>query len=99
MSYLRVLLPHAGKLKQHILPVIRLEVGASVNGSAVRQANTVQGPTTVVGHQLYSDHIKLIDIGALLAVDFDRHKMFVHYRCNVCILETFPLHDMTPMAC
>src|SRR5690606_15637 len=59
--------PHFSKLQQYVFPVGRSEVGTSINRAAVRQANAIEWPPSLVGHQLYRYHVKLVNIRALFA--------------------------------
>lgn len=40
----------------------------------------------------------MIDVGPLLAIDFDVHEELVHHRGRRGIFEALMRHDMTPMA-
>ena len=50
------------------------------------------------GQKLHRRHVDLIEIGALLAIDFDADEMFVEYLADLGILEAFMFHDVAPVA-
>ena len=40
----------------------------------------------------------MVDVRALLTVNFDAYEVLVHQAGDVLVLEAFPLHDVTPVA-
>jgi hypothetical protein len=59
-------------------PVVGWEVGATEEGSTIRQTEAVQGPPTLVLDHLHGVHVELIDIWAFLSVDLDADEVAVH---------------------
>src|SRR5579871_4118736 len=45
-----------------------------------------------------SGYVDLVDVGALLAVDFDVDEQLVHDGGHLLVFETLMSHDMTPVA-
>ncbi len=79
-------------------PILGWEVGDAVKGLGVRHEKNVQRPAAANAHKMYGVHIDSVDVGPLLAIDFDANKVFVHYSRYAFLLEAFALHHVAPMA-
>ncbi len=55
-------------------------------------------PAAVLAEVMQRRHVDLVDVGALLAVDFDVDEEIVHHRCGCRVLEALVRHDVAPMA-
>ncbi len=56
------------------------------------------GPAAGPGHGLHRGHVDLVEVGALLAIDLDRHEVAVQLLRDGGVLEGLPLHDVAPVA-
>ena len=74
------------------------KVGTSVKGLLVGHQEDIQGPPSMESHGLHGIHVDIVQVRALLAVDFDADKMGIHDGCCRCIFKTFLFHHMAPMA-
>ena len=86
-------------LGQELCPLLGLEIGPSIERLEVRQQKHIKRPSATNSHVLDGIHVNVVQIRALLPVDLDADKMFVHQLSSCLPLETFVLHDMAPMAC
>ena len=91
---LRALLaPGARDAAQHIGPAghpgapLRGEVGAAEKGPAIGRAEDVERPAAVPVDQLDRLHVDVVDVGALLAIDFDAHNELVLQGGDLRVLE------------
>ena len=93
-------MPHKGirNTSEQLLPFGIGEVGASVKGLLIGHQKYIQGPSSLESHGLHSIHVNVVQVGPLLAVDFDADKMGIH-ECRRCgVFKTFLFHHMAPMA-
>ena len=67
----------------------RLAVGGEKHG---------QRPAALLAQMMQRRHVDLVDVGALLAIDFDVDEQLVHHRGGGGILEAFVRHDVAPVA-
>ena len=83
----------------HPLTILGRKVGAAVKRLAVRRQEHGERPSAASGQELHGVHVDLVEVGTLLAIDFDRNKVFVHQLRNLFVLERLALHHVAPMAC
>ena len=83
---------------RHVEPAGGGVIGAAVERPAFRSQEDRHRPASLAGHGHHRLHIKTIDIGPLLTVDLDAHKMFVHERRGLRVFERLMRHDVAPMA-
>jgi len=82
--------PPGHGVRRKVRPAIeRLEIGGE---------KRVQRPAAAEPHRLHRRHVDPIDVGALLAVDLDRHEIAVQQFGDRIVLERFALHDVAPVA-
>src|SRR6266851_3489400 len=74
------------------------KVGPAEERSKIRRQKDRQRPTSAAAHQLNHSLIELIEIRALLAIDFDIDEKFVHQLRRFRTLEAFMRHHVAPMA-
>jgi hypothetical protein len=74
------------------------EVGAPVEGTAVRGEEHGHRPAAPAGHRLHGVHVDGVDVGSLLPVDLHVHEVLVHDRCGGLVLEGLVRHDVAPVA-
>ena len=74
------------------------EISAAPDRLALRRQEHGQRPAALLAEMMQRRHVDLIDVGALLAVDFDVDEQLVHHRGGVGVLEAFVRHDMAPVA-
>ena len=78
--------------------LIGREIGPAPKRLAIRGQEHRQWPATLLTHQRQRVLIDLVEVGPLLAVDFDIDEQPVHRRRDLRIFEALPRHDMAPMA-
>ena len=104
LDALRLLPVHALDLAQHVdegrLAVARAlgEIGAAPERLAGGREEHGERPAAVLAQQMQRRHVDLIDVGALLAVDFDVDEQIVHHARGGVVLEALVRHDVAPMA-
>ena len=76
----------------------RREIGACVEGSAVRCAEDGHGPAARSRQGLCGRHVHRVEVGPLLPVDLHRDEPAGEVGRRLGILETFVGHDVTPVA-
>ena len=76
----------------------RREVGAAVEGNAVRVAEDRERPAALAGHALDRLHVDRIHVRALLPVDLHADEAVVHVGGRRVVLERLALHHVAPMA-
>ena len=74
------------------------EVGAAVEGPAVRREEDAHGPAALPGQGLDGVHVDGVEVGALLAIDLDGHEVLVQVGRRGLVLERLALHDVAPVA-
>src|SRR5262249_52555694 len=74
------------------------EVSASPDRLAIAIEKHGQRPAAVLTKMVQSRHVDLVNIGPLLAVDFDVDEQFVHDAGDLFVFEAFVRHDMAPVA-
>ncbi len=74
------------------------KIGAAPDRLAVRRQKHGQGPAAVLAQMMQRRHIDLVDVGPLLAIDFDIDEELVHDARGCVILKAFMRHDVAPMA-
>ena len=90
--------------EQHLAPArqpvprLRREVRPAEERDLLGRGEDVQRPAALAGHRLHGLHVEGVDVGALLAVDLDRHEALVHERGDLRVLEGLALHDVAPVA-
>ena len=57
-----------------------------------------QRPAALLAQQMQRVHVNLVDVGPLLAVDFDVDEQLVHHRRGRFVLEGFVRHHVAPVA-
>ncbi len=83
---------------RHAVAVHRREVGAAVEGHAVRREEHGHRPAAPAGHRLHGLHVDLVHVGPLLTVHLDGDEEAVHERGDLVVLEGLALHHVTPVA-
>ncbi len=78
--------------------VARREIGPRVERFKLRREERAQRPAAGARHQLHRVHVDLVDVGALLAVDLDRHEVLVEELRDLRVLERLALHHVAPVA-
>ena len=66
-------------------------------GSPFGRQEHGQRPAALLAQMMQRRHVDLIDVGPLLAVDFDVDEQLVHHRGGVVVLEAFVRHDVAPV--
>ena len=74
------------------------KVGAAEERLERRRQKDAHRPAALTAHQLHRRHVDLIEVGALLAVDFDADEVLVQVARDPWILEGLSLHHMAPVA-
>src|ERR1700691_227935 len=62
----------------HPLAILGRKIGAAVKWLALGGQKYGERPSPTPGQELDGVHVNLIEIGALLAIDFDRNEVLVH---------------------
>src|SRR6185503_2132033 len=89
--------------RQHILPgrtVVngaRRKISPPIKRLGLRREKYIQWPASAAGNGLHRLHIYMIEVGPLLSVDLDIDEVFIHKGSRFRMLDTFPLHHMTPV--
>ncbi len=74
------------------------EIRAAPERLALRSQEHRQRPATLLAQMMQSRHVNLVDVGPLLAVDFDVDEQLVHHVRGCLILEALVRHDVAPVA-
>ena len=74
------------------------KIGSTIEGLEAGREKHRHRPAAVAGHRLDRVHVDLVQVGTLLAVNFDVDEVLVHHRGDVGVLEAFSLHHMAPVA-
>src|SRR5712691_3463278 len=77
--------------------VVRRKIRAAEKRLAVRREPDRHRPTSAAGRRLHEQHVDAVDVGPFLAVDFDRHEVFVHHPRDLVVFKRLALHHMAPM--
>ena len=88
---------HVGE-RRHPVAAGGREVGAAVEGLAIRREEHRHGPAAAAGQRLHTAHVDAIQVRPLLAVHLDADEMLVQDRRHVIVLEGFVGHHVAPMA-
>ena len=88
---------HARK-SRHPLAIDRRKIGAAEKRLRVGREEHRQRPSAASGDHLHRFHVDLIEVGPLLAIDFDGNEIFVHQPRDAFVLERLALHHVAPMA-
>ena len=78
--------------------VSRREVRAPVKGLPLGREEDAHRPAAVLREELHGLHVDGIDVGALFAIDLDRHEEAVEHLGDLEVLERLLLHDVAPVA-
>ena len=73
-------------------------VGAADHRLAVGRQEHGQRPAALLAQRMERGHVDVVDIRALLAVDFDVDEQFVHETSRFCVLERLVRHHVAPVA-
>jgi hypothetical protein len=84
--------------RRHLVARRGRKIGAAVERHAVWRHEHGHRPAAAAGHGLDRGHIDIVDVGALLAVDFDVNEVFVHNAGGFFVFEALMGHDVAPMA-
>jgi hypothetical protein len=93
----RDLVQHVGEARTAVAAFLR-EIGAAPERRAVGREKHGQRPAALLAKGMQGIHIDLVDVGALLAIDFDADEVLVHDRSRLVVLEALVGHDMAPVA-
>src|SRR5258708_9320033 len=74
------------------------EVSAAPDRLAIAVEKHGQRPPAVFAKMVQGRHVDLVDVGPLLAVDFDVDEQLVHDGSDPFVFEAFMRHDMAPVA-
>ena len=74
------------------------EIRAAPDRLALRRQEHGQRPAALLAQMMQRRHVDLVDVGALLAVDFDVDEQLVHHRRGGVVLEALVRHDVAPVA-
>src|SRR5258708_39195496 len=74
------------------------EVSAAPDRLAIAVEKHGQRPPAVFAKMVQGRHVELVDVGPLLAVDFDVDEQLVHDGSDPFVFEAFMRHDMAPVA-
>ena len=77
---------------------IAREVGPGIERLALRGHEHRHRPAALAGHRLGGGHVDGVHVGALLAVDLDRHQVLVQQLGGWRILEGLVRHHVAPVA-
>ena len=98
-----VVVVDVGDLTQHggkgglAIAAILGEVRAAPEGLRVRVEEHGQRPAALLAQPVQRAHVDRVDVGPLLAVDFDVDVEFVHDGGGGLVLEAFVRHDVAPV--
>ncbi len=101
---LRLVAEHARDFAQHVdesrpaVAALLREIGAAPERLAVGRQEHGQRPAAVLAEQMQRRHVDLVDVGPLLAVDFDADEQVVHDRGGGVVLKTLVRHHVAPVA-
>ena len=82
----------------HAVSLLRREVGAGVEGAAVRRAEDGHGPAARPGQGLGGRHVDGVEVGPLLPVHLDRDEPLGQVGGRRGVLEALVGHDVAPVA-
>ncbi len=74
------------------------EVSAAPDRLAIAVEKHGQRPAAVFAKMVQGRHVDLVDVGPLLAVDFDVDEQLIHDGGDLLVFEAFVGHDMAPVA-
>jgi hypothetical protein len=103
LDLLRLFAEQPRDLAQHVdegrLAVTRRlgKVGAAPDRLAGGRQKHGQRPAAMFPKMMQRRHVDLIDVGPLLAIDFDVDEQLVHHARGSVILKTLMRHDVAPM--
>ena len=101
---LAIFRPHFAQLVQQVLEsdapwgVFRRIVSAAVERLQLRREEDAHRPAAVPARRLDVSHVGEIDVGPLLAIDFDGDEVVVDDFRDVFVLKRLTLHDVAPVA-
>ena len=73
-------------------------VGSPIERLAARRQEDGHRPAAVPRQRLYRLHVEGVEVGALLAIDLDRHEQVVDQGGGRLVLERLVGHDVAPVA-
>ena len=76
----------------------RRKIRATPDRLAVRRKEHRQRPAALFAEMMQRRHVDLVDVGALLAIDFDVDEQLIHHRRGHFVLETLVRHHVAPVA-
>ena len=76
----------------------RRKIRATPDRLAVRRKEHRQRPAALFAEMMQRRHVNLVDVGALLAIDFDVDEQLIHHRRGRFVLETLVRHHVAPVA-
>src|SRR5262245_5902410 len=103
LDALRLLAEHARDLAQYVderrlaITAGLREIRAAPERLALRRQEHCERPAAMLAHQVQRRHVDLVDVGTLLAVDFDVDEEVVHYCRSGVVLEALVRHHMAPV--
>ena len=74
------------------------KVSAAPDRFAVGREEHGQRPAALLAEMMQRRHVDLIDVGPLLAIDFDVDEQLIHHRRGVVVLEALVRHHVAPVA-
>ena len=77
--------------------VLRRKIGAAVKRLALRGKENGHGPAAAAREHLHRIHVDFIEIGPLLAIDFDIDEEIVHEGGDLFVFERLTFHHVTPV--
>ena len=89
-------LEHLAERRHPVARLVRV-VGAAVERTALGGQEDRHRPATATGHRLDRRHVDLVEVGALLAVDLDRHEPVVQVARRRLVLERLAFHHVAPV--
>src|SRR5262249_54655335 len=81
----------------HAIAVLWREVGASVEGSAVRREDPRHRPPPAASQRLHRVHVERVNVRPLLPIHLDADEMLAHQPRDVLILEALGELSVAPM--
>ena len=91
-------LPQVGNLLENVQEMGTRHVGRAKERFAIGRKHHRHRPPAAPGQHLHRQHVRIVDVWALLAVDLDRHEVRVQGLGDIGVLETLPRHHMAPVA-
>ncbi len=91
-------LPDDGDLFEDRGELVGLEVRPAIERPAIGGEEDRHRPASRAVHGLDGGHVNLVDVGAFLAVDLDRHVTGVEQFGDRRVHEALALHDVAPVA-